>query len=262
MKYYILAQSEFSLTLKEILFLIKKNGFDGVFFNLEHNKITSDEIKLCKELNLDIETLHLPYGNSTKKINLLWDDDEKAIETIEEYKEYIDFAAENGIKTVVMHASNGFKPPNPNKKGLRYFEMIADYCQRKDVILAIENIKSMEHVAYIMENLRHDNVKFCFDIGHANAFTKNLYDDIWDKLFLKLQCVHLHDNDGKQDAHLLPGMGTINWGYWKEKLEKLIPMKHFTFEFHYKDREIYYKDIDAERFYRKAMEKIKEVMEE
>lgn len=261
MKYYVLAKSEPSMPLKEVLLLIKESGFEGVFFNLEYDDIKFEEIDLCRKLNLDIETLHLPYGNSTEKINLLWKADDEAMYTIDEYKKYIDFAANNNIKTVIMHASNGFNPPKPNPKGLKYFEIIADYCEKKNVILAIENIKSIEHVSYILENLKQKCVKLCFDIGHANAFTKNLDSNIWNKLFLKLHCVHLHDNSGEKDEHLLPGMGTIDWDYWKKKISSFMNSSHFTFEIHYNGREEYYKNISHRDFYKYAAKKIREMLE-
>ena len=44
---------------------------------------------------------------------------------------------------------------------------------------------------------------FCYDIGHANITERNLYDDVCtyaDRLF----CLHIHENDGHSDRHLIP----------------------------------------------------------
>ena len=261
MKYYILAQTDFLSSLTETLTSIKESGFDGVFFNLEHNRITYNDVDLCRRLGLDIETLHLPYGHSTEKINMLWSADPSAEDTVKEYKRYIDFAVECNIDTVVMHASNGFHPPRPSQTGLKYFEMIAEYCQKRNIVLAIENIKSTDHLIFLLNRLQDSSVRFCFDIGHANAFTNDLHSEIWSKAFPKLHCIHIHDNDGKQDEHLLPGMGTIDWAFWKDKLSALMPYKHLTFELYYKGREKHYENIDQAKFYEHALYKIKEIWE-
>ena len=43
----------------------------------------------------------------------------------------------------------------------------------------------------------------CYDVGHANVTGKSIYDDIC-TLGKRLVCVHIHDNDGIHDQHLIP----------------------------------------------------------
>lgn len=42
----------------------------------------------------------------------------------------------------------------------------------------------------------------------------NLYGD-------KLIALHLHDNNGQEDAHVLPFTGNVNWNRIASKLEKI-----------------------------------------
>ena len=44
---------------------------------------------------------------------------------------------------------------------------------------------------------------FCYDVGHANLSGCDLYQDVC-LLADRLICVHIHDNDGYHDQHLLP----------------------------------------------------------
>lgn len=50
---------------------------------------------------------------------------------------------------------------------------------------------------------------FCFDVGHANLSAKNLREYLR-TLGKRLTILHIHDNDGKQDLHLIPYTQVLN----------------------------------------------------
>ena len=52
---------------------------------------------------------------------------------------------------------------------------------------------------------------FCYDVGHANVLGNNIYEDL--KLLGKrLTTLHIHDNDGRLDMHLIPFTHTnVKW---------------------------------------------------
>jgi sugar phosphate isomerase/epimerase len=55
----------------------------------------------------------------------------------------------------------------------------------------------------------HLNLNYCFDIGHAHM--AHGIEDQFERMKERIRSTHLHDNDGKNDAHLFPGKGTIDW---------------------------------------------------
>jgi sugar phosphate isomerase/epimerase len=55
----------------------------------------------------------------------------------------------------------------------------------------------------------HLNLNYCFDIGHAHM--AHGIEDQFERMKERIRSTHLHDNDGKDDAHLFPGKGTIDW---------------------------------------------------
>jgi sugar phosphate isomerase/epimerase len=55
----------------------------------------------------------------------------------------------------------------------------------------------------------HLNLNYCFDIGHANMSYG--VDDQFELMKSRIRSTHVHDNDGKEDQHLFPGKGTIDW---------------------------------------------------
>ena len=52
---------------------------------------------------------------------------------------------------------------------------------------------------------------FCFDMGHANLLGRNIYEFIT-TLGDRLTLLHIHDNDGANDLHMMPYTYTRNWG--------------------------------------------------
>lgn len=51
---------------------------------------------------------------------------------------------------------------------------------------------------------------FCYDIGHANICGRNLCEDIL-ALDHRLAALHIHDNDGASDNHLIPFTQKVPW---------------------------------------------------
>ena len=81
------------------------------------------------------------------------------------------------------------------------------------VRLAIENIWPAERnrlvISRLLAELPATLLGFCLDAGHANVAGD--LDWLIEHAFDRLLAVHLHDNDGSGDQHLLPGDGTVNW---------------------------------------------------
>lgn len=257
--YNILAQSGFDISIEKTAQIICEAGFDGVFLSLNQGEIKSKDVETYKKYGLNIETLHLPYNTPFRLIDELWSNGEYKDYAINVLRQGIDFAYQQGIDTVILHASSGQNPPPITPIGISNFETIADYCLRRQVVLAIENIRRVDYVEVLLTNLIAPNVKFCFDIGHANAFTHNLYSYNWDTLFKKLHCIHIHDNNGIEDQHLIPGMGNIQFDRIVPDLMKYNPTINATLELYYHGREQFYKNMSATNFFQKAYAELKRI---
>lgn len=231
---------------------IQNAGFDGVFI-FYNDKLSDDTILKIINSGLFIESIHLPYRNL---INNIWMQGNEGEECVEKYIEGIKIAHKFNIKTAVMHVSASVNPPGFSDIGISRFMKILEECEKMGVFLAVENIKRLDYLDFVFDNCHSPNLKFCFDIGHANVFTKNLDKFPWYKYKDKLWCVHLHDNDGREDLHLIPFMGEINW---KEQLPKIFSIKeclNLTLELYYFDRERFYENINEREFMKLAFEKL------
>lgn len=81
--------------------------------------------------------------------------------------------------------------------------------EQKNVNIALENLRRPEYLQFVFENFQSGRLGFCYDSGHENCYAKgtgllSLYGD-------KLMALNLHENDGTDDQHRIPGKGTINW---------------------------------------------------
>ncbi len=73
-----------------------------------------------------------------------------------------------------------------------------------------------EQLMFLIEKV---GCKFTLDVGHANTLTK--IETFIDTLAEHTVNVHLHDNDGEQDAHLSLGKGNINFSAVLANLGKI-----------------------------------------
>ena len=61
-------------------------------------------------------------------------------------------------------------------------------------------------------DLTHLDLKFVFDVGHANLGEG--VEEAYNVMRDRIRSTHVHDNDGKTDKHLFPLLaegGTVDW---------------------------------------------------
>lgn len=223
---------------------IKNAGFKNVFvqwYDENWNYSQEEQVKLCKELGLNIIFAHLGYQN----INSIWEDGIDGDKLVERYKEDIKKCYENGIIMVVMHLTTKKIAPMYNKIGLDRIKKVTQYAKKLGVKVAFENTKLKGYLEYVLDNIKDDNVGICFDAGHYHVHFNDKFDFEFfrDRIF----AVHLHDNDKSGDLHLLPFDGTIDWKYVMSKLKENNYNGPVTLELAYKDT---YLNISLEEFYK------------
>lgn len=141
---------------------------------------------------------------------------------VELVKNRIDFAARLGAGVIVMHV-----PPEPEDepgRGLywarlaRTFDALQPFARDRGVRIALENLAygNFGIIERLFELYPADFLGLCYDSGHGNMTGDGL--DQLDGLKDRLLAVHLHDNDGKDDLHLRPFLGTTDW----ERLTSLL----------------------------------------
>ena len=232
----------------ETIEAIKDAGFKNVFiqwYNKEWECSQEDQLKYIKKLGLNIIFAHLGYQN----INAIWEEGEVGDKLTNRFINDIKICKENGIDMVIMHPTTKFIAPIYNEIGLNRIKKIVKYAKKLDVKVAFENLKIKGYIDYIIKNMDNDNVGICYDAGHCHAHFNDEFD--WNLFKNRIFAIHLHDNDGTDDQHLLPFDGNIEW---KEVIKKLKEANYngpITLELCY--RREYFKN-SLKDFYKKAYE--------
>ena len=119
-----------------------------------------------------------------------------------------------------MTTSSGWNPPQVNDLGLSRYDEIVLYAEKRGITVAFENLRMVGNLAYLIDRYEHcDNVRFCFDCGHEHCYTKTV--SMIDVFTNRICCTHIHDNMGKEDEHLIPGDGIIDWDSFAAALKDI-----------------------------------------
>lgn len=209
--------NECGKSYKEICDNIKKVGFKNVMIAFKIGE-EEEQIKYALNLGLNIPYVHLDNGFT----NNLWVKGAAHDYWLNLIKAEIDLCGKYGIKIAVIHATVG--DPNcvvisPNDFALQTFKDLVDYAQYKDVKIALENVDAngLNHFKFLLDNIKSDNLGFCYDVGHQNLYARNL--NLIDLYGDRLLAIHLHDNlgdyqlgdDYTRDLHYIPFDGNVDY---------------------------------------------------
>ncbi|MFC2079357.1 sugar phosphate isomerase/epimerase family protein [Candidatus Bipolaricaulota bacterium] len=131
----------------------------------------------------------------------------------------IDFAHQVGANMLVLHPVCFGLVDEDDRPDWPEIIRIAEYAAKFGVRLAMENMpNSMWALDRILDEMGEDpektNLGICIDVGHAHLSTDAGREPVCNYLERyagQLIHLHLHDNHGEYDDHLLPGEGTIDW---------------------------------------------------
>ncbi len=129
-----------------------------------------------------------------------------------------------GCKNFVLHP---FMPNTTDDRGkeretlevnLRMVRAICDAAKQVGVTVCLENmpmpqfsIGSVRQILECVEAVGADNLKCCLDTGHVTMFGTAPADAVRMIGRDRLAVLHIHDNDGERDWHMLPFRGIIDW---------------------------------------------------
>lgn len=81
-------------------------------------------------------------------------------------------------------------------------------------------VQTSDDALLLLEELGLDNVGVVFDTGHGHVLGENLAEAVR-KLGSALFHIHIDDNHGQRDEHLIPGDGTIDFAAFLAGLEQM-----------------------------------------
>ena len=225
----------YPMTMEERFVRYKNTGLDSLllWWGKDETPDREGRVKLAEKHGLVIENVHA----MTDGLNMLWNDKVGGEQTLTELLTEIEDCSRYGVKTIVIHLTNGKNPPAISEMGIARIEKMIALAERNKVQLAFENVSVSKHLKYILDNYDSPYVGMCYDSGHEHCWTSDVD---WLGLYRKrIFAIHLHDNDGNKDAHLLPFEGTIDWDLKMRKIAESSYAGSITIEAEYNSKGVY-----------------------
>ncbi len=217
---------------REHLAQIAAYGFDTIelFATRSHFDYHDDEsierlARWLSETGLTLGSVHAPItsqfaggdGWAPDFSNAAEDTDARAV-AVKEAGLALRIAGTIPFETLVVHlgtpASKASPADNSRASAVRSLQEICEMAAPRKVRVAAEVIPNrLSDPAALVSILERDidarNAGICVDFGHAH-----LMGDVADAIEIASEHViatHVHDNHGREDEHLVPWLGTIDW---------------------------------------------------
>jgi len=119
------------------------------------------------------------------------------------------------FRYLVQHICSGREALDPRKIDAAFgsLEILHIFAKHRGVTIALENtpgeLSSPETLDQFIKDTHLNDLRFCFDIGHAHIEAGVA--PSFKQMKERVATVHIHDNHGEKDEHLLPYEGTIDW---------------------------------------------------
>ena len=158
------------------------------------------------------------------------------------YKNCIRLCHAAGCKNLIIHSISLMEQDETNTPetieamNYRLYESLIPTLQECDVVVCLENLftrrpaivegvcsdphEAVRYIDTLNEKAGKEAFGFCLDIGHLQLLAKNMRTFI-PVLGKRIKVLHIHDNDGSRDQHMLPLTGTTNWPVFCDCLKQI-----------------------------------------
>ena len=174
------------------------------------------------EYGLQLHSLHAPTERGSgagrgSGVPISISDPERIrrVDAVDEVKRALEVAETIPFRYLVQHMATSRQAADPRNLDAAFssLEHLALFAKQRGVTVAVENTPnefcSAEALVQFVKQTRLNGLRFCFDIGHAHIGEGVA--QAFELMRERVVTVHLHDNNGEKDEHLLPYEGTIDW---------------------------------------------------
>ena len=221
--------------------ICKESGFDAVDFGVNAHSLKSaayasdDALETYFDaVRRKAEDLELEISQTHGRTGTYWPEDEEHNEEVRLLTERdLHATAVLGAPCCVVHFPNstrwGKQPPETmHQVSADMFETFRPWAEKYKVKIALETFGAARLPGARVRDFFADPAEFleqynrfdteyktmCVDTGHtheAESFWVPPPEEMIRILGSDISVLHLHDNNGHYDDHLLPGMGNIDW---------------------------------------------------
>ncbi len=184
------------------------------------------------DAGLSVHSAHGCWGGQTiraPRVDLGSCDRSTHLAAVDDLKRCVDWLAEVGGRYLVVHPGGLSEPDQADARRdalARGLIELAEHARGLGLILGLENMPPGVHPGSRMADLfdlicelDRPELALTLDTGHAHITATAESETI--AAGRHLGTTHVHDNDGRQDSHLPPGLGSIAWDAWCEALDAI-----------------------------------------
>lgn len=255
MKIGIGASSYGVYPMEERYKIMRSHGFGSIDFGMSNTEsapytlsdgeaeaMLTEHRKAAEEAGILISQVHGPWRWPPQDATV-----EDRAERMEKMKRCLRYTALLGCRYMVVHP---IMPFHINDIGtgneeatwqinLDYYRELLETARAEDVIIALENmpmpqfsIGSPEQILQFVTEINDPYMKVCLDTGHVSVYDKRQPSEAVYVLGDWIKVLHIHDNAGRADEHLLPysRTGVIDWPAFGKALRDIGYEGTFSYE--------------------------------
>lgn len=182
---------------------------------------------LVAETGMEVWSVHAPFGGG---VDLSHPEELIRRESVGQVRRACEVASMLGANCVVVHAGlstgDAEEKETRRRQSLRSLNCLLKRTCQLEVCLAVEYLPANK------ERLCNDSAQMreilglcdgvpgvCLDTNHAN-----LREDLVEATQALADCIvtlHISDNDGQQEMHMMPGEGVIDWSEFMRVLDEI-----------------------------------------
>jgi sugar phosphate isomerase/epimerase len=183
-------------------------------------------------LGLRIHSAHGCWGGQSiraDRVDLASLDGRTFSASVDDLRRCVDWLEAAGGSCLVVHPGglSDSKDFEGRRDALaRSLVLLADHARGTGVTLCVENMppgvfpgSRMPDLFDLVEQIDRPEVALALDTGHAHLSGDEVSETR--AAGRRLRTTHVHDNEGRQDVHLPPGLGSIDWGGWVAALDAI-----------------------------------------
>ena len=217
MKLSVWSSYYMDLNAEDAIKRLAENGIYCTELSDEHGlellSRSDDVIKTGKEFArfLQEQNMEVSQGHLWLYIKICTDED-----ALEKLYRWIDLYEAIGIQNMVLHCDSMVDTDltwqQKTEKNIQKLRALAEYIKDKNITVCLENLgktsitRNADDLLYLIERIGSDRFGICLDTGHLNLTDKDQRQFIL-KAGSKLKALHIADNHGKFDDHLMPFNG-------------------------------------------------------
>ena len=170
-----------------------------------------------------------PRSITANRVDLAQPDAGERAASLADLRRCAEWLAEAGGTCLVVHPGGPSTAEQAEARGERLRDSLitlADHAAGLDVVICVENMPPGVHPGSRMADLHalvaaigHPALALALDTGHAHLAGTAAGETL--AAGSRLRTTHVHDNDGRLDAHLPPGLGSIRWDEWVDSLDAI-----------------------------------------